>query len=127
MKLQVHGQSLRFRLDEAEFSALLGAQTITNHTRIAGGGFSQTIRLGEVAQVFFEATTPGHWQLTLPRSAVAAYGEQLPCREGLDFWLPGSADAGADGIGITFDVDVRDSIRTRGAGNRRRAPLDTAN
>ncbi len=122
MKLQVQGQSLRFRLDEAEFSALLAAQAITNHTRVAGTGFSQTLQLGEVTQVLFDASVPGHWQLTLPRSAVAAYGEQLPCRDGLDFWLPGAVDAGADGVAITFDVDVRDSVRTRGVGNRRPAP-----
>lgn len=124
MKLQVQGQSLRFRLDEAEFSALLMAHAVTNQTRMMEGCFSQTVQLGDVAQVLFDATTPGHWHLTLPRSAVAAYGEQLPCREGLDFWLPASEDAGAEGIVITFDVDVRDSIRTRGAGSRRRMPQD---
>lgn len=125
MKLQVQGQSLRFRLDEVEFSQLLAAQAVSNHTDVAGVGFSQTLQLGDVAQVQFDAT-PGHWRLTLPRPTVTAYGERLPCREGLDFLLPCGHGEPAEALRVSFEVDVRDSIRTRGAGSRRRMPVEAA-
>ncbi|WP_305805130.1 hypothetical protein [Stenotrophomonas sp. YIM B06876] len=118
MKLQLQGQRVRFRLEEAEFSALRGGQTVSNHTCAGAVDFHQSLRLEEVAQPGLDASA-GHWQLTLPRAAVEAYAGQLPCRQGLEFAL---RQKSGELLQVVFEVDVRDSVRTRGAG--RRLPAD---
>ncbi|MGV8961402.1 MAG: hypothetical protein ACOH1V_13640 [Stenotrophomonas sp.] len=114
MKLQLQGQRVRFRLEEAEFSALRDGQDVSNHTCGGAIDFRQSLRLGDGAQPQLQAS-PGHWKLTLPRAAVEVYARQLPCRQGLDFALEQET---GEPLLISFEVDVRDSLRTRGPGRR---------
>jgi hypothetical protein len=50
--------------------------------------------------------------LRLPRALLADYASRLPCREGLQ------GEQG--GFGLSFEVDVRDSMRVRGPRRRER-------
>ena len=117
MKLQIHGQRLRLRLDEAELARLLAGETIANTTdRGAGGGFGPWLTLHADAVPRLQSA-PGGWRLWLPEAAVRDYVTRLPCREALCFAL--ETDAGAT-LSLHFEVDVRDSLQVRGA--RRRQP-----
>jgi hypothetical protein len=111
MKLQIEGQTLRFRIDEAELARLLAGDSVNANTFLTNGGtFGQTIALADITEplLSFEAEV---WKLVLPQAEVAAYSERLPCREGLAFALPGE-DADKT-LRIAFEVDVRDSVRQR--------------
>lgn len=117
MKMQIHGQSLRLRLDEAELARLLAGEPITNTTDLgAGAAFGQWLALHADAAPRLEVS-PGGWQLWLSESAVRDYVTRLPCREALGFDL--DRDGGA-ALSLHFEVDVRDSLQVRGA--RRRPP-----
>jgi hypothetical protein len=117
MKLQVHGQSLRLRIDEAELTRLLAGETILNTTTLGAGQiFSQSLDLQELAVPELE-TTVGRWVLRLPRAVVDDYVLRLPCREALAFELPLPGNAS---LSLRFEVDVRDSLQARGP--RRRNP-----
>ncbi|KAF1722292.1 hypothetical protein [Pseudoxanthomonas wuyuanensis] len=111
MKLQIEGQALRFRIDEAELAGLLAGDGVSASTSLAGGVvFAQSVTLADVSDVRLSFET-GLWKLVLPQAAVAAYSQRLPCREGLVFtWADESADTP---LQITFEVDVRDSVRQR--------------
>lgn len=118
MKLQVHGQSLRLRIDEAELARLLAGETILNTTTLgAGQVFAQSLDL-RAADVPELETRAGRWTLRLPRTVVDDYVLRLPCRDALAFelHLPGDAS-----VSLRFEVDVRDSLQARGA--RRRNPV----
>jgi hypothetical protein len=109
MKLQIEGAQLRFRLSEAELAHLLDGQTVLNQTPLPDGACARrTLRLIDAD------TATLRWQgadlnLTLPRTAVAAYAATLPRRDALGFVLGDSAAA----LQIDFEVDVRDSVRSR--------------
>lgn len=119
MKLQLQGQRVRVRVDEAELARLLAGKTVVN--RIALGTaveFAQWLVLGAGEGA---STTPslvvrdGGWQVTLPADAVHAYASQLPCRHALVVEI----DLGAgDVIDLNFEVDVRDSLKARGPRRR---------
>lgn len=105
MKLQLQGQTLRFRIDEAELAALLEGEEVVNRTSLPGSAtFVQSLTLIERGEAAL-ACMPGHWRLHLPRTEVEAYTTRLPCREGLEFQL--------EQLQLTFEVDVRDSVRKR--------------
>lgn len=105
MKVQMQGQALRFRIDEAELAALLaGAETVNRSVLPGGGTFVQALTLAERGGAALECAS-GHWHLRLPRAEVEAYIGRLPCREGLEFRL--------ERVQLTFEVDVRDSVRKR--------------
>lgn len=116
MKLQVHGQSLRLRLDEAELSRLLAGEAIVNATDLGQGGmFRQRLALHHEPAASLLAID-GEWHLGLPESIVRDYVGRLPCREALSVELDDRAGAP---LSLHFEVDVRDSLQVRGARRRR--------
>ncbi|MCR6495897.1 hypothetical protein LJB71_06485 [Thermomonas sp. S9] len=54
--------------------------------------------------------------LALPRDLLESYAQRLPCRDALVIRLPLD---GGDMLQVDFEVDVRDSVRSRG----HRAPV----
>ena len=121
MKLQLHGQRMRLRLDEAELARLLAGETIVNATDLGTGiHFCQRLGLHAGTAPMVQAM-PGDWRLHLPETIVRDYVGRLPCREALGFELD-SSDRTADGgtvLSLRFEVDVRDSLQLRGARRRR--------
>ena len=118
MKLQLQGQSVRVRVDEAELARLMAGETVVNQTLLGGAtGFSQSLLLG-LDQTPVLAVRDGAWQVVLPRSAMVDYVEQLPSRHPLSFEL--DMDGGTL-VSLDFEVDVRDSLQARGP--RRRQEL----
>lgn len=113
MKVQMQGQSLRFRIDEAELAALQAGQAVENLTRFPGGSLRQSVVLTDAAEPALEDGV----RLHLPRALLEPYVAKLPCRDGLAIRLP-LEEGGADAIEIDFEVDVRDSVRSRGAAKR---------
>jgi hypothetical protein len=116
MKLQLQGQRMRLRLDEAELARLLAGEAIVNATEPGEGlRFCQSLRLHSDAQSTLQAT-PYEWQVGLPKAVVNEYVQRLPCREALEFTL--ACDGGVV-LPLDFEVDVRDSLQVRGARRRR--------
>ncbi len=113
MKLQIEGQQLRVRVNEDELAKLLAGDVIESHTCF-GHHFAINMALQLTQDV--QATLAGSaavWQIGLPREEVCGLATRLPTRDGLRFGL--EADAGASAVLLLFDVDVRDSVRQRGA------------
>lgn len=115
MKLQLQGQSVRLRVDEAELARLLAGEAVVNQIRLgATPGFSQSLLLGQDEPPVL-AVRNGNWHVALPASAVADYVEQLPSRHPLSFDL----DMGEGSLlNLDFEVDVRDSLQARGPRRR---------
>ena len=115
MKVQLQGQSLRLRIDEAELARLRDGRDVVNRTVLPGpDAFAQSVVLGDVAQ----ATLSGgasDWRLVLPRAQVEDYVQRLPCKDGLRHVLSLS---GGEALDVDFEVDVRDSARVRGKARR---------
>ena len=117
MKLQIQGQTLRFRIDEAELARLLDAGTILNTTRLGTDRlFSQSLAVHAETAPALEAGVD-RWSLRLPRAALDDYVTRLPCRDALAFELP-LPDGGT--LSLRFEVDVRDSVQARGPRRRDR-------
>lgn len=112
MKLQLQGQRLRLRIDEAELERLLAGAAIVNATDL-GAGFHlrQTLSVHADPQPSLQATS-GEWRVGLPAASIREYVQRLPCREALAFEL--ACDGGAV-VSLRFEVDVRDSLQVRGA------------
>ncbi|MCC4598699.1 hypothetical protein JWH11_06170 [Xanthomonas melonis] len=116
MKIQIEGQHLRFRIDEAELATLLAGQSVDNLSRLPSGQGARLVR-HTVSLTGGHAAcncATDHWQLSVPRDALEAHARRLPSRDGLRF----SFDAGAGhaehmALQVTFDIDVRDSARKR--------------
>lgn len=121
MKLQHQAQTLRFRVDEAELAVLLAGGEVANRLCIPGGpSLCQTLVLAELETAAIGGT-PTHWRVALPRAAVESYCGRLPCRDGLPFQAAAQQDGGS-ALRMVFEVDVRDSARTRtGAARGRNA------
>lgn len=118
MKLQHQAQTLRFRVDEAELAALLACGEVANRLCIPGGpALSQTLVLADLETAAIGGT-PTHWRVALPRAVVEAYCERLPCRDGLQFHA--GQQGGDTALRMVFEVDVRDSARTRTGAARER-------
>lgn len=112
MKLQIEDQRLRFRISEAELTRLLAGTTLSDETRLGPSDHRwRHLRLQP-------GTGPrldwGDGQITLhlPRTAVEDYAASLPRRDALRFTL----DCAGEAVTLDFEVDVRDSVRTRLAG-----------
>jgi hypothetical protein len=109
MKLQLQGQHLRVRIDEDELARLLAGQALQERTVFAQA-FALDYSLRAIdAEQFHVDGSPAHWRLGLPLAALHAHAAQLPTRDGLHFTL----GEGAQTLQLTFDVDVRDSVRRR--------------
>lgn len=114
MKVQLQQQSVRVRVDEDELARLLAGQTLSNLTRLGSAPpWALLIVLGaqDAATLDQEGHAP---RIVLPTGLITAYSERLPCRDGLSFRL----EQGHEPVKLQFDVDVRDSIRQRGATRR---------
>jgi hypothetical protein len=114
MKVQLQGQCLRLRLDEAGLAGLLAGDEIRNTTVLGTIRYTQAVHLLDAPAPVLRAD-PAGWSIGLPRAALADYIRRLPCREALTFLLPAT---GAAPLQLAFEVDVRDSVRTRGARRR---------
>jgi len=103
MRIQLQEQSLRLRVDEDEFKALLEGNALDAAT-VMGRAFRLGFRLapGDVAAI---EGTAAACTITLPRQNIAELAPRLPSRDGLSFDI--------DGVAVLFDVDVRDSVRRR--------------
>mgnify|MGYP006206192543 CR=1 FL=1 len=114
MKVQMQGQVLRIRIDEAELARLQAGETIENLTRLPGGESARhAVSVGQGGPTL-TATSEG-WTFLLPRALLEPYVARLPCRDGLLVRLP---VAGGIELEVDFEVDVRDSVRSRGTGKR---------
>ena len=120
MKVQMQGQSLRLRVDEDELARLLAGGVVDNAT-VAGPDalMRQRVRLvhGDLPTFHADALA---WTFGLPEPALRGYVARLPCRDALEFTLP--ADDAP--LALSFEVDVRDSVRRRGPPARRRGAGD---
>lgn len=118
MKLQLQTQTLRFRINEAELAELLAGKPVGNTTLLPNGDvFESAINLAATDVASLE-TFPGLWHFQLPRAAVLAYVDRLPCRDSLEFNLPLKGDGTS--LEVCFEVDVRDSVRARGVHRSKR-------
>lgn len=80
-----------------------------------GAAFRLLLALGADTQASVIVDGAAAWRITLPTNAIDGYVARLPCRDGLEFVLPvGEGSL----LGMTFEVDVRDSVRQRGAKSR---------
>lgn len=119
MKLQIQGDSLRFRVDEAELAHLLAGEMLHNRTQIAADRhFSQTLGMHAGAKPLLQLL-PETWQVLLPQDRLRDYVARLPCRDALVFELP-MTDAVV--LIVQFEVDVRDSLQVRGPRRRGESP-----
>ncbi|MBB4132082.1 MULTISPECIES: hypothetical protein [unclassified Xanthomonas] len=116
MKIQLEGQHVRFRIDEAELAELLAGRRVENLSRLPSGQGARLVRHSVSLTGGHAACNCAndHWQLSVPRDALEAHARQLPSRDGLSF----SFDAGAGHaeptvLHVSFDIDVRDSARKR--------------
>ena len=109
MELQIEGQRLRFRISEAELKRLLDGVTVTDSSRLSPmREMHRRLRLGEGHEVMLDWSAEAI-ELRLPRSAVEAYVEGLPRRDALSV----AVGEGALTLQLDFEVDVRDSVRSR--------------
>lgn len=112
MKLQITGHQVRLRIDEDELELLRSDGTLSGATPLPAGasfGWHLQLHAGLAATLVADGA---HWRIGLPATAVDAYVERLPCKQGLQFALPTGA---ASPLDLVFEVDVRDSVRRRGA------------
>lgn len=115
MKVQLQHQSVRIRVDEGELAKLLAGEALGNITRFGlAPPWAVLLHLGpqDTAEIVYKGTTP---LVVLPAALISAYQERLPCRDGLSFQLA----QGQETLHLQFDVDIRDSMRQRGAPRRR--------
>jgi hypothetical protein len=108
MKLQLQSQHLRFRITEAELVRLLDGLPVGEGIRIGAIERQWRMRLHDSAAAQLEWTATD-MELCLPRGPVLEYVKGLPRRDGLCF----SVAQGQHVLEVEFEVDVRDSVRTR--------------
>jgi hypothetical protein len=127
VKLQLQTGSLRLRVSEADLAQLLQGQPLRLDL-VAGGMalFRLEVRLHEApctdrAGYALHIDGPQRWRLVLPAPVIAAYARTLPRRDALVL-EPWPQDGTGAALGLLFEVDVRDSVRVRGAGDRPARP-----
>lgn len=111
MKLQIQGQSLRFRIDEAELAALLETGWVQDRSELG----ADRVHLRRIESTSASSASLD-WQidsisLRLPLPVLRDYAASLPRRDALpvDCGLP---------LRVDFEVDVRDSLQRRGPRRR---------
>ncbi|MEY2161213.1 hypothetical protein [Rhodanobacter sp. FW106-PBR-LB-2-11] len=114
MRVQLQGQALRLRIDEAELASLLAGGSVENATRWPDGR-NEHQQLALAAQHGWRRGDDG-WRMELADMAVRELAARLPSRDGLSFEL---AVSGGGTLEVLFDVDVRDSVRQRHLGKER--------
>lgn len=112
MRVQMQGQTVRLRLQEAELEQLLEGGEVGNRTRLPDGS-ARVQRISLSSRLAWRCADDG-WHATLPATDVRAYSRRLPSREGLRFVF--EVGDGAQ-LELLFDVDVRDSTRKRLGGH----------
>jgi len=110
MKLQLQGQHLRLRIDESEFSALRAGAMLENTTALGPCAWRQTLSQTDALTPALDAVV-NHCAIAIPKHLIDAYAARLPCRDGLSMRVQ---PAGGPALDLVLEVDVRDSIRTRG-------------
>lgn len=111
MKIQIEPAQLRFRLDRAEFAALLAAQPLQVRWPLAPEQIlTVTVRAATATEPVWQATALD-WQLQLPAAELAALATRLPCRDGLSWHI----DSGDATLRLSLDVDIHDGRSRRGA------------
>ena len=81
MKIQIQGQQIRFRIDEAELAKLLAGTQVSNEISFATGiRVFYRVELHADEDATFEVSADG-WRLRLPDRAVQAHVCRLPCKE----------------------------------------------
>ncbi len=119
MKLQIQGDTLRFRIDEAELAHLLAGEMLHNSTQISADcHFSQALGVHAEAEPLLQVSQET-WRVLLPQDRLREYVGRLPCRDALAFELPVTD---ADVLMLQFEVDVRDSVQVRGPRRRGESP-----
>ena len=108
MRVQLEGQTLRLRIDEAELAQLLAGAAVENRTRLPDG--RAEIQQLHLATHLGWQRNDATWHIELPKIDVTALSARLPSREGLHFELP---MPDGETLQVLFDVDVRDSARRR--------------
>jgi hypothetical protein len=108
MRVQMEGQTLRLRVDEAELARLLSGGFAENCTLLPDGHTQiQRIRLADSLAWRREEAI---WNIDIPEADARALSDRLPSRDGLRFDIRVSANHSLE---VLFDVDVRDSARRR--------------
>lgn len=108
MRVQLQGQTLRLRIDEAELAILLAGGMVENAAHWPDGrNERQQLALGP--QHGWRRSSEG-WHVDLADAAVRELAARLPSRDGLSFEL---AVPEGRALAVLFDVDVRDSVRQR--------------
>jgi hypothetical protein len=115
MKLQINTQRLRLRIDEDEFGRLRQGEALCSETWLPGqaGVFRWSLRQGDQPLMVADR---GSWRFVLPEASIDDYAKQLPRRKGLEFFL--TTETGVEVV-LSFEVDVRDSVRRRGVTSHR--------
>ncbi|MDA3914986.1 hypothetical protein [Oleiagrimonas sp.] len=108
MRVQMQDQHLRLRLQEDEFRQLLEGGTVENRTHLPDG--QQAVQQVHLADAVAWDAEPSLWRVALPAAELRAYAGRLPTRDGLHFTL---SSMDVPDLQLQFDVDVRDSTRTR--------------
>ena len=116
MRVQLQGQALRLRIDEAELATLLAGGVVENATRWPDGR-DERQQLALAMQHGWRRGDDG-WHMELADAAVRELAACLPSRDGLSFELTAP---GGGALKVLFDVDVRDSVRQRRADKEGRA------
>ncbi len=117
MKLQISGQHWRVRINEDELQRLRDGHALSSVSMLPDDAvFRYLLELVPASQASV-GRDDDSWKISLPAAAVDAYVQRLPCRDGVDFVLPATTDTALE---LAFEVDVRDSVRQRGARPRRR-------
>lgn len=112
MKLQISSQQWRLRVSEDELQTLRYGRSLTS-TSVLPGDATFCFKLELVPALEPRVVkTADSWKISLPTASIDAYVQRLPCRDGVDFVLLVGTDTTLD---LAFEVDVRDSIRHRGA------------
>lgn len=108
MRVQVEGQRLRLRLDEAGFARLLAGETVVNVIRWPDGREErQALRMGAAAA--WERGAEG-WCVLAPEAPLRELAARLPAKEGIGFSLAGGTGAALE---VLLDVDMHAVARRR--------------
>lgn len=111
MKLQFSESSIRVRITESDLATLLDGGSLVLEPQLAGERlFRFVIAVSDVTAI----SADGDWHVQVGRAALGAYVATLPRRDALRIVAAPLAGDPA-GIAVDLEVDVRDSIATRGA------------